>query len=96
MTELPAGYPHRLSDDEILQVLAELADDIFRAAADINVTLQLGPLVTAGQNELNARIARRAIKASDRTARRLIFLTWLLVVLTVVLTGATVALLVKA
>jgi hypothetical protein len=95
MTNLPAGYPHHVSDDEILRVLTELAHDIHSAGANINTTLQLGPLVSAGQNELNARLARRAAEASDRASRRLIFLTWVLVVLTIVIAAATVALLLK-
>ncbi len=104
---LPDGYPHRVPDEEILRVLGELADDIYRSGADINVMLQLGPLFHVGQSELNSRNAKRGSEelrdvietfrtASDRASNRLIILTGVLVALTAVLAVATIALLVNA
>ena len=104
MATIPPGYPHSVSDDEILRVLSELANDIFQAGANINTTLQLGPLVSAGQNELATRNMKRGMDelrsavdtfraSSHRASTTLIVLTAVLVVLTIVLTVATIALL---
>ena len=94
MANLPAGYPHGVSDDDIRRVLGELADDIYRSGGNINTTLQLGPLVSAGQMELLARDSRNHLgqlasaietfrSSSEKASDVLIRLTIVLVVVTV-------------
>jgi hypothetical protein len=104
MADLPLNYPHGASDEEILQALEDLGAHILKSGGDINVVLQLSPLVTIGQNELQARQAKRsgeqlhaAIEtfrtSSDRASRTLIRLTYVLVLLTVALVALTIVLL---
>jgi hypothetical protein len=103
---VPPGYPHAREDDEILQAVTTLVGELQSAAFSINAVMQYSPLVAAGQSELQARQAQRALTelqrgidtfraSADTSSRWLVVLTCALVVLTVVLTGATIALLVK-
>jgi hypothetical protein len=57
---LSHDYPHGRTDAEILETLTALAREINRSGADINIVLRLRPLITVGQNELQARFARRS------------------------------------
>ncbi|HMD46469.1 MAG TPA: hypothetical protein VKG43_09935 [Acidimicrobiales bacterium] len=108
--QLPAGYPHRLSDDELRAALVELSEQL--NGADINDTVRLSPLITAGQLELEGRLNDRAAtnlqsailqlhdavqdfkSSSKTTSYRLIAVTWILVGLTVLLAIETIVLIV--
>jgi hypothetical protein len=57
---LPANYPHGCTDDEILEGLTALGQEILQTGGEINVVLRLSPLVTIGQNELQARRAKQS------------------------------------
>jgi hypothetical protein len=107
VASLPPNFPHGASDEEILEALESLGTDLLASGGNINSVLQLTPLVTIGQNELQSRQAKRsgdqlhaAIEtfrtSSDHASRTLIRLTWVLVVLTIVLVGLTIVLLVRA
>src|SRR6266511_3053617 len=98
MATIPGNYPHGSTDDEILQVMQDVTGDLARGGFDINHVLRMSPLITVGQNEMQARIARRSSEelqsaintfrtSSDKASSTLIrvALTIALVVLTIVL-----------
>jgi hypothetical protein len=106
MATIPGNYPHGSTDDEILQVMQDVTEDLARGGFDINHVLRMSPLITVGQNEMQARIARRSSEelrsaintfrsSSDRASSTLIRLTWILVALTIALVALTIVLIVR-
>ena len=106
MATVPDGYPHGLTDEQILEALEAIGDDLRRGGYSINAAMQYGPVIALGQNELQARIAKRGSaelrdaidtfrSSSDTASTTLIRLTRVLVFLTVVLIALTVVLLAK-
>lgn len=93
---IPLNYPHGCTDEQILLVLQDINTELLRCGANVNDVLQLGPLITIGQTELQARISNRNSKelqaaigtfksSSDKASLVLIVLTGVIVVLTLVL-----------
>lgn len=100
---VPDGYPHSLTEDELREALTTLVDEFRAANFSENSSFQYGPLLTVGQVELEARITTSATDAlgnaidtfrrsSENASRTLNRLTGVLVVLTFVVAGATIAL----
>lgn len=93
---IPLNYPHGCTDEQILLALQAINTELLRRGANVNDVLQLGPLITIGQTELQARIANRSSQelqtaigtfksSSNKASLVLIVLTGVLVVLTFVL-----------
>lgn len=58
MATLPAGYPHECTDEQIRSTIASLSQDIVNGP-NINTVLQLSPLISLGQNELQRRLVEK-------------------------------------
>ncbi len=67
MANLYKNFPHGLDDGMLLAAVNEYADAIFTSKADINVVLQLSPLVQLGQYELQKRAFERSNRLATRT-----------------------------
>jgi len=59
MANLYPKFPYGVDDNMLKTAIKEYADEIFTKRADINVVLQLTPLLILGQNELQSRRNKR-------------------------------------
>ena len=93
---IPSNYPHGCTDEQILLTLQAISTELLRRGASANDVLQLGPLISIGQSELQARLATRSSqelqiaigtfkRSSDKASLVLIVLTMVLVLLTIIL-----------
>jgi hypothetical protein len=57
---MPLNYPRGCTDAQILETLERISAELLRSGAQINRVLQLSPLITIGQLELQARLADRS------------------------------------
>lgn len=101
---IPSNYPHGCTDEQIRQALVDLSSELI--SGHINDVLRLSPLVAAGQSELQARIAERGSQelqaaidtfrvSSEAASRKIVVLSWVLVLLTAVLVAETIVLLIR-
>lgn len=98
---MPSSYPHGMDDDELEHWLQHLMDQV--STTDMNTVFMRAPLIQAGQAEQQRRAIAKLHKtvadfdtSSRESAGRLAFATWVLVGITVLLLGATIALTVYA
>ena len=53
--QVPSNYPRGCSDTQILETVQAVSAELLRRGAQVNAVLQLSPLITIGQLELQAR-----------------------------------------
>jgi len=56
MARIPLNYPTDSSNEKIIEVINELSREIIDSGANINLVLQLSPVISLGQIELQKRI----------------------------------------
>lgn len=64
MAKLYTKYPYGCSNRNLADAIREYSDEIIESRADINKVLQLTPLDTLGQNELQSRQTKRITRLS--------------------------------
>jgi len=64
MAKLYTKYPYGCSNRNLADAIREYSDEIIESRADINKVMQLTPLVTLGQNELQSRQTKRITRLS--------------------------------
>lgn len=64
MPNIPNGYPTKLSDNNIQKTIDELVQYMASNGFKINTVLQISPLISQGQNELQKRINNSNLEVS--------------------------------
>jgi hypothetical protein len=59
MATLYKDYPTNVKTKELKRIIKEYIDELFNSRADINIILQLSPLIQLGQSELQNRQNKR-------------------------------------
>ena len=56
MASIPTNYPSESTDGEINSVIKELSLEIVNSGGNINTVMQLSPIISLGQTEMQKRI----------------------------------------
>jgi hypothetical protein len=68
---MPANYPLGCSDEEISEVISQMAQIMIDSGGNINQTLRLGPMISAGQIELQRRITARDLQETEQLKKQI-------------------------